>query len=113
MNFANGCQTRSFLLNRGSKRPPVFIYGESVTFEQLETSSICLNGGSMKWDNQYFFRSLEAMMYGARKWFQTSRKCVVVAERVRNKPRGKKTAGSRYDLNQRPSEYQSDALTII
>ena len=89
MDFANGCQTRSFLLNRGSKRPPVFTYDESVTFEQLEISSICLDSVSMKWDNQYFFRSLEAMMYGGRKWFQTSRKCVVVAERARNKSREK------------------------
>ena len=36
----------------------------------------------------------------------------VFAEIVRNESMEKKNLGSRLDLNQRPSEYQSHALTI-
>ena len=65
-----GCQTRSFLSKIGSKRPPVFTYDGSVTFEQLENR---LNlAVSFKWDNRYCFKLLEATMYGGRKWPQTS-----------------------------------------
>ena len=41
MDFDNGCQTRSFFSNRGSKRATVFTYDGSITFEEHEISSIC------------------------------------------------------------------------
>ena len=64
--FDNGCQTQSFLLNQGSKWPPVFTYNGSVTFKYVEN---WLNMSvSIKWDNQYCFQSLEAKMEGGRKW---------------------------------------------
>ena len=45
-----------------------------------------VKAGSIKWDNQYFFHSLEAMMCGGRKWLQTSRKLMLLlSEREKRK----------------------------
>ena len=77
--FWQGCQTRSFFSNRGSKWPPVVAYNGSVTFKQLENRSAqFVKAGSIKWDNWYFFHSLEATMYGSKKWLQTSRKSMLL-----------------------------------
>ena len=35
-------------------------------------------GSNINWDNQYCIQSLEAMMYGGKKWLQTRRKLAVV-----------------------------------
>ena len=73
VDFDNGTETQSFLLNRGSKWPPVFTYDGSVTFKLLENR---LNTVKLKWDKWYCFKLLEAMMYGNRKWLYTSKKSV-------------------------------------
>ena len=77
--------TQSSFLNRGSKRPPVFIY-DVLLLNNLKIRSVCLKAGS---DNQYFFQSLEAMMYGGRKWLQTSRKLMLLLSEWEVNPRKK------------------------
>ena len=44
---------------------------EVLPSKHLKTAQF-IKAGSIKWDNQYFFQSLEAMMYGGKKWLQTN-----------------------------------------
>ena len=68
----NGCQTQSILLNRKKKRVQFSLMMEVLPSNNLKISSTCQ--GRIKRDNGYCIQLLVAMMYGDRKWLQTSAK---------------------------------------
>ena len=77
MDFDNGCQHEAFSRTEEANSLQFSLTMEVLLSNNLKISSICLKAGS---DNQYIFQSLEAMMYGGRKWLQTSRKLMLLSD---------------------------------
>ena len=73
MNFDKGCQTPSFLSNRGCKNLQFSLTMEFLSLNNLQI----VKAVSIEWENRYCVQSLEAMMYGGRNGFKQVEKAVV------------------------------------
>ena len=64
----------------------------SLSIEVLPLNNLKIGStwqGSIKWDSRYHFQSLEATMYGGRKWLQKSRKLISKTSKIGQKPCGR------------------------
>ena len=77
---------------------------EVLPSKHLKTAQF-IKAGSIKWDNQYFFQSLEAMMYGRKKWLQTNWKLMLLLSEWEIHPWKKKKIVIQVWFESKTSEY--------